>query len=63
MKKSKTGKGGSLLSGRHAVGNQIITNRGYGGGMTGQELIGAKKLSGPKMSYKSGGVGIMKGNK
>lgn len=48
MKKKGKGSGGNMLSGRRAVGNQIITNRGYKGGQSDQELVGAKKIKGPK---------------
>jgi len=49
MPKSKgKSKGGGMVPGRRAVGNQIVTNRGYGGGKQMKELIGAKKVSGPK---------------
>jgi len=46
--KSNGGKASSSIPGKQAVGNQIITNRGYGGGVSDQELIGAKKVKGPK---------------
>ncbi|MHC4951149.1 MAG: hypothetical protein ACYTEU_09230 [Planctomycetota bacterium] len=43
------GSAGKLISGKQAVGNQIITNKGYGEGQPGGgELIGAKKIKGPK---------------
>lgn len=42
------GKAGDMVPGKQAVGNKIITNRGYGGGVSDQELIGAKKINGPK---------------
>lgn len=48
MKKGMKGSEGSLNSGKKSVGNQIVKSRGYGGGTTSSELIGAKKVSGPK---------------
>ena len=40
---------GAMKPGKKAVGNQIITNKGFGGGQQMGELIGAKKISGPKV--------------
>lgn len=40
----------SINSGKVAVGNQIVTSRGYGGGSaTSSERPDSKKLKGPKI--------------
>jgi hypothetical protein len=43
------GKGKNTYnSGRKAVGNKVVTGRGYKGGTEMKELIGAKKVKGKK---------------
>ena len=50
---SKKNRGGnsakSMIPGKQSMGNQIISSKGYSEGQEGGgELIGAKKLKGPK---------------
>ena len=46
--KGSNSAGSDINSGRKSVGNQIVTDRGYGGGSGSSERPGSKKLSGPK---------------
>lgn len=43
--------GSSMVPPKEKVGGGTITNRGYQGGETGGELVGAKKENGPKAGY------------